>query len=241
MIGAMVWESLGWGAVAASSLVIGALLGVARRWQPMIMGCVLGFGAGALISSVSFELAGKGVLLAGRVPVAIGLVIGAVTFFLASRAVHRLSKNPDQEASGLPLALGALLDGIPEQAVLGIGLARGEGVSIALLAAVFISNLPEAVGSASAMKASGWSRRSVIGLWIAVAAICTAATVGGTLLAAVAHPPLEGGINGFAAGALLVMLANEMIPEAREKARNWAGLACVLGFAVAAAFSHLTS
>ena len=205
------------------------------------MGCVLGFGAGALIASVSFELARKGVLLAGELPVAIGLAVGAVTFFVASRGVERLSRHSARGNSGLPLALGALLDGIPEQAVLGIGLARGEGVSIALLAAVFISNLPEAVGSASDMKAGGWSTRSIIVLWTGVAAICTAATVGGNALAAVAHPPIEGAINGFAAGALLVMLTNEMIPQAREKAGNWAGLACVLGFAVAAAFAHLTT
>lgn len=241
MIIPMVWESLGWGALAASSLIIGALLGVARRWHAVIMGCVLGFGAGALIASVSFELARKGVELAGQLPVAIGLMIGAVTFFLASRGVQHLSRHSERGASGLPLALGALLDGIPEQAVLGIGLARGEGVSIALLAAVFISNLPEAVGSASSMKNAGWSRRSILVLWVGVAVICTAATLGGSLLANVAHPPLEGGVNGFAAGALLVMLANEMIPEARERAGNYAGLATVLGFAVAAGFSHLTS
>jgi zinc transporter, ZIP family len=234
-------EALGWGALAASSLVIGALLGVARRWRRVVMGCVLGFGAGALIASVSFELARKGVELAGQLPVAVGLMIGALTFFVASLGVERLARHSERGGSGMPLALGALLDGIPEQAVLGIGLARGDGVSIALLAAVFISNLPEAVGSASDLKAAGWSRRSVILLWTGVAAICTLATLGGARLADVAHPPLEGAINGFAAGALLVMLANEMIPEAQTKGGKWAGLATVLGFAVAAGFSHLTS
>jgi zinc transporter, ZIP family len=144
-------EALGWGALAASSLAIGALLGVARRWRRVVMGCVLGFGAGALIASVSFELARKD------------------------------------------------------------------------------------------LKAAGWSRRSVILLWAGVAAICTLATLGGARLADVAHPPLEGSINGFAAGALLVMLANEMIPEAQTKGGKWAGPATVLGFAVAAGFSHLTS
>jgi len=131
--------SLGWGALAACSLVVGALLGVARSWRAGMVGAVLAFGAGALIASVSFELAEKGVELAGPLPVAIGLALGAATFFTAGKAVERLDRHAAGATSGLPLALGALLDGIPEQAVLGIGLASGEGVSIALLAAVFVS------------------------------------------------------------------------------------------------------
>ena len=233
--------SLGWGAVAACSLVVGALLGVARSWRAGAVGAVLAFGAGALIASVSFELAQKGVELAGPVPVALGLAVGAATFFGANKAVQRLDRRAAGATSGLTLALGALLDGIPEQAVLGIGLASGEGVSVALLAAVFVSNVPEAAGSPSDMKASGWSNRTIVLLWSGVAVICMLATTGGYLLAEVSGPPLQGGINGFAAGALLVMLTDSMIPEAREKAKDAAGLATVLGFAVAAGLSQLSS
>jgi ZIP family zinc transporter len=133
--------------------------------------------------------------------------------------------------------LGAFLDGIPEQAVLGIGLATGEGVSIGLLAAIFVSNLPEAIGSASAMKAS---HRRIIGLWLAVAAVCTLATVAGYAAADHASGTVQGEIDGFAAGALLVMLIDSMIPEARRKGGDLAGLVTVLGFAVAAALTALT-
>src|SRR4029079_19200287 len=103
--------ALGWGAVAASSLVIGALLGLARPWPTKLVGLVLGFGAGALISAVSFELFGEGVRLAGGLPVAIGLTVGAVTYFVASGKVAAMG-------GGASLALGAFLDGIPEQMVL---------------------------------------------------------------------------------------------------------------------------
>ena len=231
---------MGWGALAAASLVLGALLALARRWPDAVVGTVLAFGAGALISSVAFELAQQGLQIGTPTSVAIGLALGAVTFFVADRAVERLGGRNGGGAAGLPLALGALLDGIPEQTVLGIGLATGEGVSVALLVAIFVSNLPEGVGSAADMRAAGKSPAAVIRLWVGVAVVCALATVGGYALADHASGNVQAGIDGFAAGALLVMLVDSMVPEAREKAGNIAGLATVLGFAVAAGLSNLT-
>ena len=233
-------DPLGWGALAAASLVLGALLALARRWPDAVVGTVLAFGAGALISSVAFELAQQGLQIGTPISVAIGLALGAVTFFVADRAVERLGGRNGGGAAGLPLALGALLDGIPEQTVLGIGLATGEGVSVALLVAIFVSNLPEGVGSAADMRAAGKSPAAVIRLWVGVAVVCALATVGGYALADLASGNVQAGIDGFAAGALLVMLVDSMVPEAREKAGNIAGLATVLGFAVAAGLSNLT-
>jgi ZIP family zinc transporter len=239
-------EALGWGALAASSLIVGALLGLVRPWPERAVGIVLAFGAGALISAVSFDLAEQGVELGGGDSVALGLAVGAVTYFLADRAVERLVPSqrvgPSGPAASTPdggtaLALGALLDGIPEQMVLGIGLAAGDGVSIGLLAAIFISNLPEAVGSATEMRAAGRGRAAICGLWIIVAAICTLATVAGYGVADAASGDLQATINGFAAGALLVMLIDSMIPEAARQAGKLAGLVTVLGFAVAAGLS----
>ena len=181
-------EALAWGALAASSLIVGALLGLARPWPERAVGVVLAFGAGALISAVSFDLAEEGVELGGGDSVALGLALGALTYFLADRAVERLGQpqraGPSAAAASTPdggtaLALGAFLDGIPEQMVLGIGLATGDGVSIGLLAAIFISNLPEAAGSATEMRAAGRSRAAICGLWTIVALICTLATVVG--------------------------------------------------------------
>jgi zinc transporter, ZIP family len=224
-------EALGWGAFAASSLVIGAALGLARQWSNKLIGLVLAFGAGALISAVSFDLAQEGGRVGGGEAVGIGLAIGAFTYFAADRLL------PDDEDGGSALALGAFLDGIPEQAVLGIGIAAGEGVSVGLLAAIFVSNLPEAIGSATGMKAS---RARIIGLWVAVAAICTLSTVVGYAVADAASDKLQAGIDGFAAGALLVMLIDSMIPEARRKGGDTAGLITALGFAVAAGLSALS-
>jgi ZIP family zinc transporter len=142
--------------------------------------------------------------------------------------------------AGTALALGAFLDGIPEQLVLGIGLAGGEGVGVGLLVAIFVSNLPEAIGSATAMEKSGVRRQRVIALWLAVAAICALACGAGYGIADLVSGDLRAAIDGFAAGALLVMLIDSMIPEATRDAGRVAGLLTTLGFAVATALSSVS-
>jgi zinc transporter, ZIP family len=226
--------AVGWGAVGASSLILGALLAVARPWPDQVVGLVLAFGAGALISAVSFELAEEGVEIGGAGPVAVGFALGALTYFALDGLVERGRSDP---ASAL--ALGAFLDGVPEQLVLGLGLAVGDGVSVALLGAIFVSNLPEAIGSATEMRAQGRRNETILRLWVAVAVVCTLASLVGFAIADSISGELEGGFNGFAAGALLVMLADSMIPEARKAGRT-AGLATALGFAVAAGISSLS-
>ncbi len=239
--------AFGWGAVAASSLVLGALLALARRWPPRQVGMVLAFGAGALISAVSFELAAEGLRVGSLGATALGLGAGALTYFgldglLASRYSAGRGRAGRAGASdpGTALALGAFLDGIPEQLVLGIGLAAGEGVGIGLLVAIFVSNLPEAIGAASDMNESGADRRRILGLWSAIAAICALASVAGYAIADAASGELRAAIDGFAAGALLVMLIDSMIPEATRESGRIAGLVTTLGFAVATALSSVS-
>jgi zinc transporter, ZIP family len=227
-----VLAAAGWGALAASSLVLGALLALGRTWSDRSVGLVLSFGAGALVSAVSFELFEEGIEAAGGAPVGIGLAIGALAYFAADRPIER---RPGADGGGL--ALGALLDGIPEQLVLGIMLAAGDGVTVGLLVAIFVSNLPEAIGSSSDMLAAKHSRGDVLRLWIGVALVCMLATIAGFAIADSVSDEFKGAINGFAAGALLVMLADTMIPEARAKAGLTGGLALALGFAVATSIS----
>jgi ZIP family zinc transporter len=224
-------EAVGWGALAASSLILGAMLGLAHAWPGRFVGLVLAFGAGALISAVSFDLAEEGLKIGGPGYLAAGLAVGAVAFYVLDGAFDRGGTNA--------LALGAFLDGIPEQLVLGIGLAAGEGVSLGLLAAIFVSNLPEAIGSATTMRAAGTRPAAIRRLWGLIAFGCAVATPIGFAIADVTGGNLQAGINGFAAGALLVMLIDSMVPEAREKAGRTSGLVTVLGFAVAMGLSTL--
>jgi ZIP family zinc transporter len=236
--------ALGWGALAASSLVLGAALTLLRRWPSQQVGLVLAFGAGALISAVSFELAQEGLHVGGAGATGVGLGVGAITYFLLDGLIaSRFSAGRGRQgrvqgsSGGTALALGAFLDGIPEQAVLGISLAAGQGVGVALLLAIFVSNLPEAMGSADDMSRAGRSRATILRLWLTVAAICTLATVAGYAAADAVTGNLRAAIDGFAAGALLVMLIDSMIPDARKDAGRTAGLVTVLGFALAAGLS----
>jgi ZIP family zinc transporter len=232
--------AFGWGVVAASSLVIGMLLGLARSWPSRVIGLVLAFGAGALISAVSFELFEEGFAVGGAASVGIGLALGALAYFVLARLVEHVGPG-GESGGGTALALGAFLDGIPEQIVLGIGIAAGAGVSVGLLVAIFVSNLPEAIGSATDMRAAKTSVRQIRVLWLVVAGLCALATPLGYLLAEHTGGHFQALINGFAAGALLVMLVDSMIPESTEKTGRVAGLATVLGFAVAAGLSATTA
>jgi zinc transporter, ZIP family len=240
-------SALGWGALAASSLVIGALLAFAREWSKPQVGAVLAFGAGALISSVSFELAQEGIAVGGAVATGAGLGLGAIVYFLLDGLIARRfatgrgrKGRSSGSDSGTALALGAFLDGIPEQLVLGIGIAAGGAVSPALLIAIFVSNLPEALGSSRDMIEAGRRQETILRLWLVVAAIGTVASVAGYTLADSVHGRPQAAIDGFAAGALLVMLIDSMIPDARADLGRVAGLVTVLGFAVAAGLSSLS-
>jgi ZIP family zinc transporter len=239
-------SAIGWGALAASSLVIGAALSFVRHWPQKQVGYVLAFGAGALISAVSFELAAEGIEVGGAGATGVGLAVGALTYFaLDGLIAHRMSTGRGRQgrsegsSSGTALALGAFLDGIPEQLVLGINIAAGGGVGVSLLVAIFVSNLPESLGSADDMSSAGRSRSTILRLWLVVAVICALATVVGYLVADAVSDNAKAAIDGFAAGALLVMLIDSMIPDAHDDAGRGAGLVTVLGFAVAAGLSSL--
>ena len=243
--------AIGWGALAASSLVIGALLAFAVDLPKRQLGIVLAFGAGALISAVSFELAEEGLAVGGFGWTAVGLAAGALTYFTLDGLISRRfgtgtgrggrsSAKGSGSDTGTALALGAFLDGIPEQLVLGLGIAGGAGVSVGLLAAIFVSNLPESIGSAGAMRDAGRSRSSILWLWTGVAAIAVLSSIAGYGLGDEFSGEARATVDGFAAGALLVMLIDSMIPDAAEDAGRPAGLAAVLGFAVALALSSVS-
>ena len=229
-----------WGLLAASSLVLGGLL---ASWVPLrkrTLGIILGFGAGVLLSATAYELVFEAVRLAkGSGFPALGFFGGAATFFLADQLIDRLGDgqaNADNAAGQstlvVPLVLGATLDGIPESVVIGLGLVGGGTVSLAMLVAVFMSNLPEAAAATAGMRSSGWSRTKVFLLWAAIALVCALASAAGYVLLGDLSRFWLSSVQAFAGGAILMMLANSMIPEAYEHGGKLAGVFTVLGFAV---------
>jgi ZIP family zinc transporter len=226
-----------WGLVATSSLVVGGLLG--SWWTPgkRTLGVILGFGAGVLISAVAYELVFEAVKLAKLTGFpTMGLFAGAFTFFFSDRLIGGMGgsegKATHQSTLVVPLVLAIILDGVPESVVIGLGLLETGSVSLAMLIAVFISNLPEAIAATTGMRSAEWSRTKILLLWLGIAVVCAGASAAGYGLFSDLSPLWMSFVQTFAAGAILMMLANTMIPEAYEHAGKHAGVSLVLGFAV---------
>jgi ZIP family zinc transporter len=239
-------EAAGWGLFGASSLLIGAALGLAIKIPPRVIGLILGFGAGTLISAVAFELTEEAFRLGGADVVTLGLVLGALTYFsgdelLARRGAEgRMSPNPDRGSdTAAALVLGAVLDGIPESAVIGLSLLGGGGVAVPVLAAVFLSNLPESISSSTNMRKAGVGARHVLTVWLGVVLISGISAAAGYGLLEGASDDWIGLIQAFAGGAVLTMLADTMMPEAFKEGGRAVGLLTVVGFALAYLLSTL--
>ncbi|MDH3496687.1 MAG: ZIP family zinc transporter [Gemmatimonadota bacterium] len=229
-----------WGGFGALSLLLGAGLGLAFTIPRRAIGLVMGFGAGVLISALAFELTAEAFAAGGADAVAAGLAAGALAFFLGDWAIDRFGGDhrkscTGKQANGSPsgLLLGAILDGIPESTVIGTTLLMGEGISLPVVAAVFLSNLPESLSSATGMRHAGHSPAWVLGVWSAVVAVCALSAALGFALLADASGNWVGFIQAFAAGAVLTMLADTMMPEAFEHGGKAVGLATAFGFAAA--------
>ena len=205
----------------------------------------MALGAGVLVSSVAFELMDEAYKIGGLDAAAPGLVLGALAFYLADREVNRRggerrkTAGDGQGGSGAAIAIGALLDGIPESAAIGISVIEGNGVGIALVAAVFLSNVPEGLSSAAGMKRAGRSTAYVIGLWSAVTLASTLAALLGYLFLADASGNVVAAIQAFAAGAILTMLASTMMPEAYEEGGPTVGIVTAMGFLFAFVLSRV--
>jgi ZIP family zinc transporter len=229
-----------WGLIATSSLIVGGLIASWMTIGRRTLGIIMAFGAGVLISAVAYELIFEAVQLAKFTGFpSMGFFLGALTFFLADKLLEGMGGSQSQASNGshqsnlvVPLVLAIILDGIPESLVIGLGILEGGAVSVGMLVAVFISNLPEAIACTTGMRSSGWSRTKILLLWLAIALVCGAASAGGYGLFGALSPVWLAFAQAFAAGAILMMLANTMIPEAYEHGGKLAGVFLVLGFAV---------
>ena len=246
------WLAAGlWGLLAGGALVIGAAIGYFFKIPQRIVATVMAFGSGVLISALSFELMEEAYRRGGFGSTALGFIGGAAVFTVANIILakqgakhrkrsgeHQKEENKDS-GGGLAIAVGALLDGIPESIVIGLSLIAGGGVSLVAVVAIFLSNLPEGLSSSAGMKKAGRSAVYIFGIWTSIAlASGVAAIVGYTVFSGFPENVIAA-TNAVAAGAILAMLVDTMIPEAFETAHNFAGLATVLGFLAAFALDKL--
>lgn len=169
-----------------------------------------------------------------------GLFAGCTVFFVGDWLIGRAGGSERKDARGgqengssLAIVLGTVLDGVPESMVIGLTIFKGGTVGAAYLIAVFISNLPESISSTSGLLASGWKKAMVLWMWIGIAIVSGLASLAGYVLFQHSSPDVVAFVLTFAAGAILTMLANTMMPEAYEHGGKWVGVATTIGFAVA--------
>ena len=246
------WAGL-WGLIAGSALLAGAAAGVLIAFSKRTIAYIMAFGSGVLISALSFDLMADAYRRGGFGSTSAGFLGGAVIYSISNwllsrhgakdrkRSGGQQPSEQDQPGSGMAIAVGALLDGIPESMVIGLSLLGGGGVSLVAVIAIFISNIPEGLSSSAGMKKARRSRTYIFGLWTAITVISGVAALIGYAAFRGLSGDLIAAITALAAGAMLAMLADTMIPEAFDDARNWAGLITVAGFLTAFILTKLGS
>ena len=242
-----------WGLLSGSALLIGATIGWFIPLGRRVIAGIMAFGAGVLISALSFELMDEAWDKGGFVPVAGGFFGGALIYTVANKllaamgAKHRKRADPEQRDrdkqknadNGSMLAVGALLDGIPESIVIGVSLLRGGAVGLVAVIAVFISNIPEGLSSSAGMKAEGRKLTFVFAVWASIAAIAGFASWFGYVAFDGVDPGVVSAVQATAAGAILTMVVDTMVPEAFEGTHDYAGIIAVGGFLAAFALSKM--
>ncbi|MGH9380738.1 MAG: ZIP family metal transporter [Thermoanaerobaculia bacterium] len=245
------WVAGLWGLLAGGALVLGATVGYTIRLPRRVVAGVMAFGSGVLISALSFELLEPAYRQGGLGATMVGFAAGALAYsaangILSRRGAKHRKRSDERQASeaaaggsGAAIAVGALLDGIPESIAIGLTMLAGGGVSLVTVIAIFVSNIPEGLSSSAGMKTAGRSARFVFCIWIAIAGASGLAALAGYSLFGGLSPDLRALTTAVAAGGVLAMVIDTMVPEAFEGTHGWSGLIAAAGFLGTFALSML--
>jgi len=234
--------------LAGFSLILGAVVGATFKVNKKVIAAIMAFGSGVLICALTFGLMEEAFKHGGFDAVVIGFLIGGLVFIGGDFLIHRYGgrhyrkKKPYRvlrETNGKAIVLGATLDGIPESIALGISLLSKNGIGLLMVTAIFLSNLPESISSIDDLKREGFSKKQIYITWTIVSAIVIVTTILSYLFLKNLNLNIMGIIESFAAGAILAMLADSMIPEAYEEGGYLIAILAILGFITAFIMSKL--
>lgn len=247
----MIISAFIWGLVSGSALIIGALIGLYTKLPHKVIAAIMAYGSGVLISTLSFELIDEAYNSGGIKSTAIGFVAGAAFYTIcnlllvkrgAQRRKHpvKQTEENEQQGSGLAIALGSIMDGIPESIVIGLGLIQGNRVSYVAVIAIFLSNIPESLSSATGMKNAGRTTKYIVLLWTGICILMGLSSLAGYAVFSNFSNGANAATMAVAAGAILAMISDTMIPEAFRLTRNFTGIIIVMGFLTAYLLSKLS-
>ena len=241
----LMMQALLWGAVAGGALLFGALVGYYVKLPKVLSSSIMAFGIGVLISALAFDLMTEAFDVGGLWAAIAGFSAGAALYAVANLALsmpgarHRKRSAGSGGGASLAIAIGSLLDDIPESAAIGMSLLGGEGVALVTVIAIFLSNIPEGLSSSIGMKAEGKTARYVFSLWGGIAAMCAISALLGYTTIGAMSPFWVGAATAVAAGAILVMLVDTMVPEAFEDIHALSGIIAAAGFLFALSLSNM--
>lgn len=234
--------------LAGFSLILGVIIGTIFKFKQKVIASIMAFGSGVLICALTFGLMEEAFNHGGFDAIAIGFLAGGVVFIIGDFLIHRYGgrnhkKNKHfkslKNTNGKVIILGATLDGIPESIALGLSFLSKNGIGLLMLAAIFLSNLPESISSIDDLKKEGFSIRQIYFTWSIVSISCVIAAISSFIFLKNTSLNTRGIIEAFASGAILAMLADSMMPEAYEEGGYLIGLLTILGFLTAFILSKL--
>ena len=223
------------GMAAQSSLLLAGLVVCWVHVPRRLVGIMAGFGAGAMLAAISFDLVPEASELA-MPEFALWMLGGVAIFIIGDRIVERRF-GEDGSGQAMGIIVGSVVDGVPESTILGIQIATGIPVSASFIAAVLISNIPQAIAPSADLAAAGWGWHRLGRLWVMVVIACGAAAAAGYAAANLSDSVDGAGLAALAGGGLLAMLTNSLMPFAYDRAGEYAGVATVVGFCIALAMS----
>ena len=245
-----------WSFVAMIPVLISAMLGLKFSPGKRLTSIFLALSAGMLIALLSYDLLEVAFDIGGIYFSMLGFFLGIIIYVFVNRLISRGgirrrnsaecgglgALSPEEQAdkqASMALIVGAVLDGIPESMSIGISFLDNKLVTISVIVAVAVANIPEGLASGVGLKRSGYSSRNILLTWSIVVISCVIASMLAFATMRDAPLGLKAVTTALAAGGVLAMTLQTVIPEAYEETHDTVSLLAGLGFSVAFFISHM--